>query len=195
MELENLKEAWAALDNRLKRNEELNESIILEVIRGKTGKIVNRFIMYEMFSVALLLLMVPFCIYCLNMRKFPVWNFFMIFMAVCCFIYTFWGVYKLHGLMKFDVAKNVGNNILSINKYNFQIKHEKKVLFYFLIPVIVIFGVIIYASAKATLSLWTFLICAFICGILISYCSYKKFDKGVESVTRSLDEIRELREE
>ena len=26
MELENLKEAWAALDNRLKRNEELNEA-------------------------------------------------------------------------------------------------------------------------------------------------------------------------
>ena len=66
MELDDLKEAWTALDNRLKRNEKLNESIILEMIKSKAGKKVNWFIALEMFSVAVLFLMVPFCIYCID---------------------------------------------------------------------------------------------------------------------------------
>jgi len=195
MELENLKEAWTALDNRLKRNEELNESIILEMMKSKAGKIVNRFIALEMFSVTVLILMVPFCIYCLNMRKFPVWNVFMLFMAAVCFIYPFWGVYKLHGLMKFNLTKSVGNNILCMNRYNIQLEREKKVFWYFFLPVLIIFGVLIYAAAKATLPLWTFLICVFSLGGLVSYWSYKKYDKSIESVLNSLEEIRELKEE
>jgi hypothetical protein len=41
MELNNLKEAWTALDNRLKRTEKLKESIILEMMRSKAGKLVT----------------------------------------------------------------------------------------------------------------------------------------------------------
>ena len=197
MELEELKEAWAALDNRLKRNEKLNESIILEMMQSKAGKKVNWFIALEMFSFAVLLLMVPFCIFIFNIRggKYLVFDLYILFAAAICSIYIFWGAYKLHGLMKFELSKNVGNNILCMNRYNIQLKREKKILTYFVGPVFVVLAVVMYAIMKATLPLWTFLICGFSLAGLFCYWSYKKYDKSIESIIRSLDEIRELKEE
>jgi peptidoglycan/LPS O-acetylase OafA/YrhL len=198
MELDNLKEAWTALDNRLKRNEELNESIILEMTKRKAKKSVNWFIALEMSSVVVLLLVAPFCIYSAERYGGKLWAldvFMRLVMPAICLVYVPWGVYKLHGLMKFDFAKNVGDNILCINRYNIQVKREMKVVTRFLIPVLVIFAVYIYAIQKATLSLWTFLICAFIATGLFCYWSYKIYHKSLDSILRSLDEIRELKED
>ena len=197
MELENLKEAWAALDNRLKRSEELNESILLEEMRSKAGKIVNRFIVMEKISVVGLLLLLPFIIYSLNRLggKILLWDALMIFCAIICFLYPFWGVYKLHGLMKIDITKNVANNILFLNKYNIRINREKKLNFCFIFPVLGMLAVCTYAASKATLPLWTFLICLFCLAGLGIYWANKKYNKGFESVIRSLEEIRELKKE
>jgi len=197
MELEELKAAWAALDNRLKHNEELKESIILEMVQSKAVKKVNRFIAWEMFSVAVLLFMVPFCIFIFNIRggKYLVLDLYILFAAAIGFVYTFWGTYKLQGLMKFDLTKNIGNNILCMNRYNIQLKRESKLLFYFITPVLMILGVLVYAKTKATLPLWTFLICGFSVAILFSYWSYKMYNKSINSILKSLEEIRELKEE
>ena len=196
LKLDNLKEAWTALDNRLKRNEELNESIILEMIQIKAVKKVNWFIALEILSVSGLLLALPLCIYLFDKgNKYLVVDLCMLFTAAICVVFTFWGVYKLHGLMKFDLTKNVGNNIFCMNRYNIQIKREKKIFVSFVYPAFVVFGVACYAAHKATLHLWAFLICVLVLGGLITYWSYKKYDKGIASILKSLDEIRELKEE
>ena len=197
MEWENLKEAWTTLDNRLKRNEELCESIILAEMRSKAGKIVNRFIILEKITVVVLLLLLPFLIYALNRSggKIFTWDVIMIFCAIICFLYPFRGIYKLHGLMKIDITKNVANNILFLNKYNIQINHEKKLNFYFIFPLLGILAVCTYAEAKASLPLWIFLICMLCLAGLKIYWDNKKYNKGFESVMRSLEEIRELKEE
>jgi len=197
MELDNLKEAWVALDNRLKRNEKLNESVILEMMRSKAGKIVSRSIGFEMLSVAVSLVLTPLIInsFFRHGGKLWVYDAFLVFMAASCFAYTFWGIFKLSGLMKFDVAKNVGNNIHCINRYDIQMKREKKFISCFLGPVLVICAAGLYVAVKATLSLWVFMISAIGAAGLISYWSYKIHDKGINSVLQSLEEIRELKEE
>ena len=197
MELDNLKEAWAALDNRLKRNEELKESIILEMMRSKANKLVNRFITLEIISVVALLFFIPLCIFWLD--RFWYISFMtglnVLFGVIFSFFYFFWGIYKIYGLMKFDLSKNVGNNIYCVNRYNLQIKREKKFFWYFLLPAIVILSVLTYASVKASLPLWIFLICSLTGGILITFFTYKKYDKNIDSILKSLDEIKELKEE
>ena len=195
MELDELKAAWTALDNRLKRNEELNESIIMEMIQVRAGKKVNWFIALEMINVIAVFLTLPLIVYLFDRQggKYPVLDLFFLFMAVICLIYPCWGVYKLHGLMKFNISENIGKNIFCMNRYNIQLKREKR-SFNFVYPVIVIFGVYIYASRNATLPLWAFMICVLILGGFISYWSYKKYDKSIDSILRSLDEIRELKE-
>ena len=200
MDLDNLKEAWAALDNRLKRNEELKESIILEMMRSKANKLVNRFITFEVISVVVLLFFIPLCVFMLerlweNNLKGSIMSITVFFGGVFCLLCSLWGMYKIYGLMKFDLSKNVGNNIYCVNRYNLQIKREKKFSMCFLIPTIVILTVLSYASGNVSLYLWTFLICALTGGIMVSFFTYKKYDKDIDSILKSLDEIRELKEE
>jgi len=197
MELENLKEAWVALDNRLKRNEELNEKIILAEMRSKAGKKVNRFIAFEILSFTVILLLIPCCIFFYKMSggKYLAANLYFIYAIVFCFVYAFWGAYKIHGLMKFDVIKNVSNNILCMNRYNIQLKQEMKILNYFVGPVFIALAVLLYATLKATMFHWSILVCVVILATLGSYWAFKKYDKSIESVLRSLEEIRELKEE
>ena len=197
MELDELKEAWTALDNRLKRNEELKESIILEMIKSKAGKLVNRFITFEIISVFVVFIILPVLVYWLNrnMGKILVGDICVFLAVVTCIVYPFWGIYKIHGLMKFDILKNVGNNIYQINKYNIQIKREYKFVYSFLAPTLFILVILMYASAKTMLYHWATLFCAFIGTTLYSYWNYKKINKNIASILKSLDEIKELKEE
>ena len=197
MEFDELKAAWTELDNRLKKNEELKESIILEIMKSKARKIVNQFIVWEMISVVALILCIPLIIYLFDKMSGRNWarDTAMLFSLAICFVYPFWGVYKLHGLMKIDFLKNISNNILYVNKYRIQLGYDKKILYCFVLPVFVILGVVTYAVMKATLPLWTFLICILIVGVLVCYWSYKKYDKNIDSILKSLDEIRELKED
>jgi len=197
MELENLKEAWIALDNSLKRNEKLSEKIILAEMRSKAGKKVNRFIALEMFSFVVLLLMIPFCIWLFNLVRGKFWalEVYFIYAGVICLIYAFWDAYKLHGLIKFDVIKNVSDNILCMNRYNIQIVQEIKILKYFVGPIFVILAVVVYADLKATLFHWSILICTLIIVTFVNHWIFKKYDKSIGSVVRSMEEINELKEE
>ena len=196
MELDELKNAWIALDNRLKRNEELKENIILEMMRSKAGKLINRFIILEIISLVIILLVIPVIIFWLDNRggKYITADVVMYLGLIICIIYPFWGAYKIRGLMKIDLSKNVSNNIFYINRYNIQYKREFKSL-YFIGPVFVILTVLYYAAMKVTLPLWTLLTCSFIAMIFILYWTYKFFNKRIESVLKSLDEIKELKEE
>ena len=196
MELDELKEAWIAMDNRLKRNEELKESIILEMMQSKTGKLVNWFIAWEMFSVVVVILIIPVCFYWFDRSggKYLVADICVLFGAAICFVYSFWGVFKIHGLMKFDFTKIISNNIFYVNRYNIQLKREQKI-FSFVWPVLASLLVLSYASMKVKLSLWALLICALVVATLVSYWSYKKSHKNIDSILKSLDEIRELKED
>ena len=192
-----MKEAWTALDNRLKRNEELKESIILEMMGSKAGKLVNRFIVLEIISVIVCILAIPFCVFQLDRRmgiNLP-HDIIMFSCIAICSAYPFWGIYIINGLMKFDLTKDVGNNIYYVNKYNIQRKREFKFVAYFIGPAFAILGIFGYASLKVTLPLWSFLFCVLIAATLFLYWANKKQNKSIDSILRSLDEIKELKED
>ena len=195
MELDDLKEAWTALDNRLKRTEQLKESIILEMMQSKAGKLVNGFIIWEIFQAVIVLLCIPLVISQLDRfaGKYLTINITLIFAIAICIIGFFWGIYKLNGLMKIDVLKNIGNNIFYVNKYRIQLKREKQTG-YFLLPATMMLMALSYASIKVSMSLWVLMTCGFIAITLIIYWSYKFYNKNIDSILKSLDEIHELKE-
>jgi len=197
MELDDLKAAWTELDNRLKKNEELKESIILEMMKSKAGKTMNKFIVMEIISVIVLIMCIPLCIFGFERNGGRNWvaDIALLFTAAIGFVYPFWGVFKTHGLMKFDLSKDVGNNILCLNRYRIQLNREKKVLYFFLGPVLIALGLLSYAVGNAKFHWWTLMICAFIAAGLGCYWSYKWYNKNIDSILKSLDEIRELKEE
>ncbi len=198
MELNDMKAAWTALDNRLKKNEEFKETIILEMIQTKAGKSMSKLINLDLFGAIVLILIIPFGAFFFDQfrGKFWAWDILVIFSLIVSFLGFIWQVYKIYGLMKVDFSKKIGDNIYYMNRYNIQIKRETIFQYLILIPIFVILAVLTYATMKAPFYLWIFLVCMFVVATLFSYWSYKRiYGKNIESIIKSLSEIKELKEE
>ena len=198
MELDNLKEAWIALDNRLKKDEELKESIILEMIQTKANKLINKLMNWEVFGAVIALLTTPFSVIMFNLfgGKFPMWDILVLFVIIVGIVLFIWQLYKICGLMKVDLSRSIRDNTYYMNQYNIRMKREKVIMGFIVGPILAILSVITYASMKASFAFWIFLLFAIIFTTLASFWQYKRlYGKNIDSIIKSLDEIRELKEE
>ncbi|MDD3787749.1 MAG: hypothetical protein PHO94_03535 [Petrimonas sp.] len=198
MELDELRKTWTALDNRLKENNSLNERVILEMVEKKANKSISKLIFWDGFSIVAFLILIPVIAYFLNLHhgKLLFWDIAMTYLLVNLVIGAIWYYIKVQGLMKLDVNKNISSNVFYVNKYNIQIKREKFIMNYIIGPPIAILFVLTYLEAKASLALWVFLVCALVLASLSTYWGYKRFyQKNIESIRKSLDEIKNLKEE
>ena len=197
MELEELKSTWAELDSRLKENKSLSKTIIMEMAQNKVDKLISRFISQERLAVIILILLIPFILFSYHKYggKLIMWDILVIYNAIICMIYPIWGMYKLSKLTKIDFSKAISDNIRYTNLYNLFAKREKMVVTVFLGPSLVTLGILSYAEARVSIYLWVFLICIFVAVSLLSYWAYKKYNKNMASVMKSLNEIKQLEEE
>lgn len=195
MELEELKNIWSSLDDRLKKQETLKETIIKEMLKAKSDKALSRLINYELIGILVLLLIIPVIIYAFDLHtKLAGHRIFMYSMFVISIVLLLWQVIKVYGLMHIDYTKPVNTNIHYANKYNIWIKKEKMVML-FLIPVVLIPCFYFYAVLNVNAFLWAFLICLSVGLVLYSIWSYKKlYDKNITSILKSLDDLKELEE-
>ena len=199
MELDELKKTWTSVDERLKKNESLKDSIILEMMKSKANKSVNRLINFDIFSIIICALAIPYFVYIYNFErfnKFLSFNILMIFTIIYCIVCVVWYFFKIHGLMKIDCSKSLRNNIYFANRYKIQLKREKLLMYVIAIPVIMILVTVFFAENKANTYQWTVLSCAGIVALVVTYFTYKRlYDKNIETILQSLDEIKELEEE
>ena len=109
MELEEMKERWAALNDRLERTEMLQESVIRELVQTKGEKSVSRLINWETFGFVVTILIIPYSIYVYHRfgGHFAMWDLFSRVAIVVDGLLVLWTGYKLYGLMKIDFTKVV----------------------------------------------------------------------------------------
>ena len=195
MELEELKNAWAELDNRLKENKSMNKAIIMEMTQSKADKLVNWFMNQEKLAVIVLILLLPLILFAYHQRggKWITWDILIISCAVICTIYPIWGMYKLSKLAKIDFSKPISDNIRYTNLYNLFIKREV-IVSIFLLPFPIIVATLAYVEARANAHLLMFAVCTFLICTLLTYWSYKKYNKNMASILKSLNEIKQLEE-
>lgn len=198
MELDELKNTWAALDERLKQNESLNARIVKEILETKSNKSLSKILRIEIFGAVVLLAVAPFTLF-LSDAKFnktdkTIWSIFLVSMFFYCLLNFAWQTFKIYNLMKIDFSAVVSDNIRIMNKYNIWIQREKLVM-WVSIPIIGALCTYLYAQLNANLFLWVFLTCAFIFVTLVTYYQYKKvYDNNINSILKSLDELKELEE-
>ena len=197
MELEELKKAWAELDNRLKENKSINKAIIMEIARNKVDKSISRLINWEILGAVVLILMIPILLYMFHWfnRRIIVRDIILIYGGIFCCACVVWYIYKISGLMKIDFAKKISDNICYTNRYNIQIKREKFVMNVVFGPSFVILLILYYAVMKVNMQLWATLVCGILLVSLITYWMYKRlYDKNINSILKSLNEIKQLEE-
>jgi len=199
MELEELKNTWAVLDERLKKNEMLNKRMVQEMLCNKSNRALNKLMNTEFFSM-LTLLVIPLCIWLYHQPRFEnilSAKILYIVVIVTCILSAIWNCYKiLKYLRNINFSKSIGDNLYYINKYNITIKKEKIVNYFVIFPVFSLLGILGYYELKATFSLWIFLFIVLTIGIATSYWMYKKiYDANIQSIKKSLEELKELKEE
>lgn len=196
MELDELKNTWQSLDERLQKQEVLKKNIMKEMLQTKSDKALNRLLGYEILGVIILLIVIPVIIYALNFHPdLPGYKTFMYIMLVVDVIFFFWQSYKVYELMQIDFSKSVSTNMQYTNKYNIHIKKEKLVMRYF-IPLIYVCCTYLYARLNVNVVLWAFLVCTAIGLVLYTIWSYRRlYDKNIKSILQSLDNLKELEEE
>lgn len=198
MELEELKNSWAALDKRLKENNSLNETIILKMVQRKTEKSINRILGLEIIGTIIVFLIIPFIAFSIEKNQDKMlffWNVLIITSGILCTLSIIWGICKIYTLSKIDFSKEISATIYHFNKYRILVKREYCVLIYIFMPVLFTLAVLSYAEENVTFSLWMFLVCMFLLLILIVWYSIKNYKKTHAAIVASLNEIKELKEE
>lgn len=198
MELEEMKERWAALNDCLERTEMLQESVIRELVQMKGEKSVNRLINWETFGFVVTILIIPYCMYVYHRfgGHFAMWDMFIRVAIVVDGLLVLWTGYKLYGLMKIDFTKVVKENIFRINRYTVQIAREKIFTAAIIGPLFVILAVVMSIEMKAPDFIWGVLLGVVVATTVACYCLYKRvFDKNIRRLQESLAVIAEIDEE
>jgi len=191
MELEELKNVWSSIDERLKKQESLRECIVKEMIYSKTNKSLKRLLWSDSISIPILLLVVPFIVYAYGKfgGKHIVWDSTVILAGVFVIVYFPILVYRVYGLMKIDLSGNIKNNLYYINRYSLQVNREK-IFMKFFGPVLLILISLVFIEAKADAFRWVIWICLVVFVTLYSYWSYNKFyRKNIQSIQNNLEEL------
>lgn len=197
MEMEELKNMWFLMDEKLKKQEILNNSIVKEIMKSKGSKSLNRLVFYEIFGFSVCLLLIPFIIYCIktNSQLFITWYIVMYLCCIFCILYCLWGLLKMSSLFKVDFTKNIANNVYYISKYDIRMKYEKMVM-WFVIPVLFSLAILFYIQKNVAIELFILMIVVFLLAGFISIWSYKKmYPKLISSVKESFEKLKELEEE
>ena len=193
-----MKSMWAAMDDRLKKQELLKESVVKETIRDRSDKSLNKLLNFDLFSLILLFLLLPLMVYMyLYLSPFRTlaggWFCYTLFLVVTYGIAG--GFAHLYYLMKMDFTADVGHNLRYINRYNVLYRKEK-IISIPVIGVLFFFGIYHYATMHVNAFFWTFLVCTYISCIVFVVFAYKKiYDKHIANIRRSLEALKELESE
>ena len=83
-----------------------------------------------------------------------------------------------------------------VNKFAIYYRKSKMINYFVIIPVFSLLGILGYYELKAPFHLWVFLFVALTIAIGCTYWIYKKvYDTNIQSIQKSLNELRELKEE
>jgi len=197
MELEELKNVWVALDNKLQKNEVLNERVVKEMLQSKANKALNLLNRFEFIGAIICFIALPFLIFRLGTMKHTLW---MEMMVYCGIALVFSGCitqsYKLWLLLKIDLNNLISENIKFLQKYNLFIKREKMAAW---IYTPILFASIIFTFISLNnieLWRWVAVISVLIFSIILAIWQYKKiYDVNIQSIKKSLEELKELEEE
>ena len=199
MELNELKNAWTSVDERLKKQEILNTRMVQEMLRNKSSNSLNKLINLEIFSLVTSLLVIPLMVWLLTFRFYE--NFIfpkitLIVIIAACIVGIILGCYSLiNYFMRIDFSKNIKNNMHYVNRYNIFYRKSKMANYFVIIPILSSLGILVYYELKVPFYLWVFLFVSLTTAIGFTIWAYKKvYDKNIQTIKKSLEELKELEE-
>ena len=197
MELDEIKSAWTAMDERLKKNEGLNERLIKEMLMQKSSKALKNLYNSEMFGVISMLLCLPLliCIFPLYTKLSAIHQIIIYVASGIAFLSAISQLYSIILFSKINLQKQIKENIKWVQQYNI---YSKRV---FIVSVIVVslflLGCIIGLLLLQYKEVWRWtitLVAIFGVWPLLLFWLSKKSKANIQSILDSLEELKDLEE-
>ena len=188
-ELDEMKSAWLALNDRLKRSESLNERLIKEMLLEKSKKSVSKLTNLDFTGIIMMLLCIT--IFLLISTYSGLWLFIAVGLTSINMVVFAW---KFILLLNVDVSKNLSHGIERIQKYSLLVKYEK--LFDFIVKPIWIYLIIMPLLSHPNPSLFRIIFYAVmvIFVFILPFSKYKRIYADIQSVQETFGELKELKE-
>ncbi len=196
MELDELKNTWTSLNERLQKQETLKETIIKEMLQSKSGESLSKLINYTYFGIIVGLLAIIMLAYRLTITYFGAFK-TTLFVGAIVFLALFAviGILNVIHLHKIDITKSVCQNINLVQTYKIRIK--KQVISSYVFVVLFITAAIVACIISPNMELWRWVVIGIfvIIGIIGAYWEYKRMYKAnTDAILNSLDKLKELEE-
>jgi len=193
MELEEMKNAWLALGEKLDRKQKLSTLLIREMYQTKVKKSLSVLLGYEVLSVAVCLLILPFIAWLASTMWDLLSRIILIYWSLYSVGAVIWCSKKTILLMKVDETGSVKDNIKRINTYGVWIHKEKKYFTFFALIGVIPMFVVYWLYAKPWH--WIFMIAILVLAALTTLWSYKRlYDRNIRIIQQNLDELNDLKE-
>lgn len=193
MELEEMKNAWLALNEKLEAKEKLSDRLIKEMYQTKVKKSISRLLGYEYFGVVICLFVFPLIAWKLSQMSGLFIRIVLIYWAVYVVALFVWQIVKIRCLGKIEILNSIKDNLFLISNYQKMISKEK--LYSSLLAAI---GVVLIMSLFLEISSlwkWAFLISLLLFVTLASIWQYKRFYAGnIRSIQRNLNDLKDMEE-
>lgn len=197
MELDELKNTWTSLDERLQKQETLKEVIIKEMLQSKSGKALSKLINYTYFGIIVGLLAIIPLAYKLTLTYFGVFK-TTLFVGAIVFLALFVviGIFNVIHLHKIDITKSVCQNINLVQTYKIRVKKQVISSYVFVVLFITLAIIACIISPNMELWRWIFIGIFVVIGIVGAYWEYKRMYKAnTDAILESLDKLKELEED
>ncbi|MDR1518330.1 MAG: hypothetical protein LBS52_09665 [Dysgonamonadaceae bacterium] len=198
MELEELKTAWTSLNQRLERQELLKSAILRETLKSKSDTSLSRMINYGYFSLVTQVLGLFFMIWIaflphIDSLTLEIVYYAVMFGVVCALISQ---IISLKKLQKIDFSLPISENLNYVREYKtIYINILKVVLSYSGFLLLIVIG---YVAFFMKTEPWRLIVIfgALSLGAVWGCWEYKRmYQKNIEALQKSLEELRELGED
>lgn len=206
MEIDEIKNKWSLLDERLKKQDHLKENIMRKMMYEKTDKSLSRLINYSIFGIVVYLGVIIYSGYLLyaiftttNPHYIKESMFMQISIAVMIIYLVVVGGFGIRNLMlliKINISNPIKENITYIQLYSIRNKKLILIAYAVFIPLFILLLIGIQINIELSTAQWTFILFMIIAGSIYGIWEYKRlYKKNTKIIHDNLKELKELQEE
>ena len=198
MELQELKNQWTSVDEKLKKQEVLNTRMVEEVLKKKSKGALSWLMYREKRDITIAFVMILLAVLFLNNDFVSIFVFLPLLVIAGIAIYfteIICGSYVLiKYLTKIDFSKNIHDNSLFIVKYKNFTRKYKMVEYIIFIPVTFLLLALFLYESNAGILWWVFSFVVLLMVTSFTVWFYKATEKDIKTIKESLAELNELEE-
>lgn len=196
MELEELKSAWSLLNNRMMQKEVMEATIIREMLVAKSDKALSKVTNYDYLGIIICMCVIGLLTWQMNRIYFGPFKTGIFLLAIALLIVSaLRSIKNLFILHKINFSNPISDNIRLVQNYNIIIKRTTIINYSAATGIVVLAIIAGLMSPNMEVWRWVVIAVSIVIGIIGAWWEYRHmYRKNIDSILKSLDELKELEE-